>query len=505
MTTVRTICIIVVLLFAPALARAAIGDQLLVAGQSTAIAVDFPIADVALSHPSVADYLVAEGGRSLHISARGGGESTITLWDESGAERERFTVRVVTTTLKEVLERARGAFGDLSGVRIAIRDGRVEIGGEVSWPEDYRQIESLARADPRIRNRARLVRDVIDETAEAIRRSIDVPGVQVKAVQDRIVLGGVAYSAADAKRAVEIARLAAPEVLDLIEVRETGRVVGRGRMVELTFHMMEVKRGALTQLGVQWTPGAFPANGNASASAGGLLESVGAMGRAIIGFAMNFLPKLKHLNERGRGRVLENPSVVVKSGEKARLFSGSEVPYYKGEEVQFKKVGIEIEAWPIETAAGVDLQLAATVSAPAADLRGALDTHTVQTTAICRAGQSVILGNIVRNTDVKMRNRLPRDVDTSTALWTLMLSKDFQSHRSEFVIVVTPRVIDAAPSAEAQLRDFLATEERMIRDRSEEEFAEHVARRDGVTAPARPAVEEATPRRMRRKRRHKWD
>ena len=485
----------------PARAASAVLPQTIMKGHSSTIQVDYEVGDAAVADPSVCDFLISKDRRSVYINGRGGGETVLSLWDSSGGKQDDVSVRVVTSTLKEVLDRAQGDFGDVDGVSVSVRGGRVEITGEVAEPEDFRRIEGAARSDPRMKSRVRISGEVVGEAAAAIEKEIGVPGVTVRAVRDRVVLEGVAYSAADAKRAVEIARLYYPEALDLIEVRDSGRQVGRGRMIELSFHMMEVKRGALRKLGVNWAPGSFPSGGQTATGTGGggLASSLGEMGRGILGFVFGLLPKLKTLSERGEGRVLENPSIVVKSGEQASIFSGSEVPYYQGQEVQFKKVGIDIEASPIETPGGIDIKLKATLTAPASDLRGAIDTNTVSTTALLKLGQSLVLGNVVRNGDVKMRNRSPRDVDSSSALFTLFLSKDFQSNRSEFVMFVTPRLVGEPTSAEAELREFLATEEAMIRDRSKREYAEHAARRYGYPSSSKEGGEEKGVKTRRRR------
>lgn len=478
---------------------ASIPPQTLMKGQSTTVEFGYEVGDVAVADPQTCDYLVGQDRRSIYINGRSGGETTITVWDSSGAMRDEFTVRVVTTTLKEALDRAKNEFGDLDGVKVEVRGGHVEVTGEVAEPDDFRRIEGTARQDPRIRSRVRLTHDVIGELSDAIGKAISAPGVTVRSVRDRIVLEGVAYSASDAKRAVEIAKLYAPDVLDLIDVRDTKRMVGRGKMIELTFHMMEVKKSALRQLGISWAPGAVPASGTANAGTGsgaGLLSSIGDMAKSLLGFVFQFIPKLKLIRERGDGRILENPSIIVKSGEDAKIFSGSEIPFYRGQEVQFKKVGVEIDAVPIEVNGGVDIKLTATLSAPSSDIRGAIDTHTIQTTAICPFGQSLVLANIIRNGDVKMKNRVPSDLDTSSALFTLFLSKDFQSNRSEFVVFITPKLVEQPTQAELEMREFLATEEAMIRDRSKKEFEAYAAKNLGT--------EDLTEVKPKRKTRRKW-
>lgn len=503
---IRSVMIATIVAWAPLSAMAAISAQTLMKGQSATVSTDYEIGDIAVADQSICDFLVGQDRRSLYLSARGGGETTVTLWDTAGSRRDEFAVHVVTTTLKEVLDRARAEFGDLAGVDIEVRGGHVEVRGEVAEPEDFRRIEGMARQDARVRSRVRIAREVIGEVAKAIRQAVDVPGVTVRDVRDRVVLEGIAYSQADAKRAVEIAKLYSPDVVDLIEVRETSRRVGRGRIIELSFHMMEVKKSALRNLGINWAPGSFAAGSSnlGTGTGAGLFSSIGDLGRGLLGFVFNLVPKLKFIRESGDGRVLENPSIIVKSGEEAKLFSGSEVPYYKGDEVQFKKVGIEIEAVPIEVKGGVDIKLNATLSAPSGDLRGALDTSTVSTSVICPIGQSLVLGNVIRNGDVKMRNRLPRDVDTSSALFTLFLSKDFQSNRSEFLVFVTPRLIDTPTQAEVELREYLATEEAMIFDRSKKEHAAHIAKSASSRDQLLRIFDEETKVKAGRKSRRKW-
>jgi pilus assembly protein CpaC len=488
-------CLFVTILLVAGIANASVGTQILMKGQSQTVPLEYEIGDVAVADPDICDYLVGQGRRSIYLNARGGGETTVTLWDAGGEKRDEFAVRVVTTTLKEAIGKAKGALGDISGIDVRIVGGRVEISGSVAHPDDYRMIEALSRSDNRIRSRVRLTNDVMSRIADAVRGALDVPGVKVRALRDKIVLDGVVYSGSDKEKAVQIARLYTQDVLDLIEVRESGRSAGRGSLIELEFHLMEIKKSALRQLAFNWAPGSLGNGGGGTASAGGgLFSSASQLGKTILGFVMNFIPKLRFIRERGDGRVLENPKIVVKSGEEARIFSGSEVPYLKGEEVQFKKVGIDIVASPIEVASGVDIKLTATLSAPSADIRGAVDTHTVSTTAICPFGQSVILGNIIRNGDVKMKHRVPRGMDASTAIFTLFLSKDFQSNRSEFVIFVTPKLIKQPSPADVEFRSFLANEEAMIRDRSKKEFAQYMKSK-GI---------EVEDKKKKRRRRGKW-
>ena len=160
----RMYCFIVVSLVVivhsmPALAS--VRNQVLIKGQSDTFTVDYEIGDVAVADPKVCDYLVGKGRRSIYINAKGSGETSITLWDAGGVERDNFSIKVVTTTLKDILDRVKRTYGNLDGVDIEIRNGRVEVNGEIVDPYDYKEIERFSKSEPKFRNHVRLSDEII--------------------------------------------------------------------------------------------------------------------------------------------------------------------------------------------------------------------------------------------------------------------------------------------------------------------------------------------------------
>jgi len=131
---------------------------------------------------------------------------------------------------------------------------------------------------------------------------------------------------------------------------------------------------------------------------------------------------------------------------------------------------VKIHAEPIAAAYDVDLDIDASLSSPAANIEGGIDTRTLKTSAYVRAGQSIVLANMISNRDVKTYNRPPKDIDTSSALFNLALSKDFQSGRSEFLVFIMPTILEQTPAAAEELASYLMTEEEMIKDRSRKEY-----------------------------------
>lgn len=448
--------------------NAALSAQHLLKGNSTTLDVDYEIGDIAIADPSVCDFVVSRERKQIYLNPKESGKTTLTVWDASGAKREEVGINVYSTTLAEVLRAAKESFGTLDGIKVELRNNRVVLSGEVFDKDDLRTVAQFVEANPGASSNVRLAPEVEGAMTSAITKAIGLPGIYARAIQGEIVLDGVAHSPSDASRALEIAKLYAPDVKSLIEVQDAGRRIGRGEMVELDVKLMEIKASGLRSIGVQWAPGAFPARGGSTGSVGGgsgagagLLGSIGEVGRSVIGFVFNLIPRLNTLRERGEARMLENPSIVVKSGEKAELFSGAEVPYFHGDEVQFKEVGVKINAEPVVSGDGVDLKISATLSTPSSHIEGAVDRTSVSTSAICKKDQSVVLGGIIHRNNVTTRNRVPKGVDTSTSVFSLFASKDFQTGQSEFVIFITPRIVKEAPAAEAKITQWIEAENAM--------------------------------------------
>lgn len=379
---------------------------------------------------------------------------------------------VYAASLQELLAEAEQKF-DNPSLQFLVEDQTLRIVGEASSPSLYQRLALFTAEHPEVINEVTIAEAVLATITHHIEEAIGIPGIKVRSVRNQIVLEGVAYSEAQARKAYEIAKLYAPDCLNLIEVRATDRNPGKEKMVQLDLYFMEIQKSALRSFGIQWAPGAFPAGGgNTGFGSGDGAAGIGGLGTSLIGFVLNLLPKIRFIRERGLGRVLENPTLFVKSGDLADFFSGVQVPYFASESVQFKEVGVKLSAQPIVSGLDIDLKLSTSISSPSPHIEGGINTHSVSTTAYIPSGQAVVLGGILSNRDVKTYHRVPREMATSSALFTLFLSKDFQTAKSELVVFILPKIVEQPSLATSAQEGWTRLEEQIIRDRSLKEYLE---------------------------------
>lgn len=451
----------------------------LMKGESSTHDTHFLIGDVAVGNRKILDYMVSSTRDQVFLNALSEGETSITLWDQNGVRQQKLVVSVYSTVLRDIMQEAESAFSSLPEVKLKTKNGRIHLEGEVEDLDTLEVAQSFASSSRYVKNNLKLGNSEIKRTADEISKAIQIPGVKVSSHNNTFVLEGTVYDKDQSQKAFAIASLYSPQIKNLISVKEKGRTAGVGEVIMLHFHLLEVKKSALKNFGIQWAPGSFPqkTSSNLAGGGGGIIGDLTGIGRELIGFAFNLLPKIRYAHQKGEARILEEPSMIVKNGEDAEMFSGTEVPYYQGEQVQFKQMGLKIEANPIYVDDKVDLQIRAKLSAPSSNLEGGIDESSIKTSVICPLGESVVLANILRNSEVKMKNRIPKDIDTSSALFSLLSSRDYQSNKSEFILVLTPSLVgsSAEESAVKQLSRWSKNEEEIIKNRSKKEYREHLA------------------------------
>jgi Flp pilus assembly secretin CpaC len=469
----NVLCFLVISLNAFA---ATIPPQNIVRGQTATIETDYEIGNVAIGDQSISDYLIQSNRREVYLNARKAGTTTLTLWDTQGTRRDVIPISVSSQDMGALQQEAAEIFGPGTKLKLSKYGDQVVIDGEATSPAEAEKIESYVQRNPNVRSVAKLSPEAQQTLARKIETAIEIPGIHVRAVQGRLMMEGLAYSAESAARAEKIAKLFDPGIMNLIEVKETKRRPGKEPMVILDVYFMEVKKSAIRTLGISWTPGGTPSGG--MSGSGGMFGNL--IGSAV-GTVFNLLPKIRWVHESGNGRILEQPSLIVKSGDAGEFFSGTQVPYYSAQNVQFKEVGIKLSAEPISSGGAVDLKISATLSTLSAGVNQGIDTHTVNTVAYCKAGESLVLANLYRNGDSKTWNRLPQGVDTSSALFTLVASRDFQSHTTDLVIFVTPRVVEAGDTAGPEMARFQELDEQITRKRSRKEWRAKFSGRETIS------------------------
>jgi pilus assembly protein CpaC len=325
-----------------------------------------------------------------------------------------------------------------------------------------------------------------------------LPGdeISVRMSNDSVILEGTVPDAVSADRAAQIAETYAPgKVVNLLSL-------GSAQQVMLEVRFAEVKRSALSQIGINW--GANEAGGNFQGIIGGgaslsstnrtisttitnpdgsvttttepaparlahgaILDSFGIVTRAFHAFGANLNVTLDALENKGVVTTLADPTLVALSGETASFLAGGEfpVPVAQGNggggngngntaiTVEFKPFGVSLAFTPTVLADGViNLVVAPEVSSidPSASIVinnltiPGLQTRRAKTTVELRDGESFALAGLLRKDFQDTIRQVPL-LGSLPIIGALFRSTGFQHQETELVIIVTPHLVRPVP------------------------------------------------------------
>lgn len=328
----------------------------------------------------------------------------------------------------------------------------------------------------------RVGRDV-GELRQILRTAMPTARIDVRTVNDTVILLGEVDSAADAQKAYDIASAfvgysvaggggastsgggssVSFGTTQVVEGKLINSIVIRGRdqvMVKVT--VAEVRRNALKQFGVNpngsWTSGAlnFPAD---FASPQSLVTPYS--GKATLGLGTGSLTSTLQMMERnGVARVLSEPTVTATSGETAKFVAGGQMQVATSSEFDsaanackvkydLKNYGVNLSMTPVVLTEGrIQLHISTEVTemdpittvtnSRCAGLPG-VSTRANSTTLELPSGGSAMSAGLLQQHSQQVFRGQP-GLMSLPILGALFRSREYQRQDTELVIIMTPYI-----------------------------------------------------------------
>jgi pilus assembly protein CpaC len=324
---------------------------------------------------------------------------------------------------------------------------------------------------------------VVSKATSTARQKIDSligdnQGISVKDVGDDLVLSGVAHREHLAKLNKVLAQM--PNVINNI-TEDQGSAFTRSVLFRLNF--VEVNRSLLEQVGIAWS---HDANGPVVGAhwvgkqtgvytpvppggAGDLLAPVpnfitrnGTTGGLFLGLATTITSRLNLRANDGDMRVLATPELTAKSGGKAKLQVGGEVPIpmagaFGATTVEFKPYGIMFTVEPqIDANNVITAKLSTELSQidPSVSVQGipGFITRNTSTEISIKPGEIVALSGLINSELAKSVDKVP-GLGNIPIIGSLFRSNDFRRKKTELIVFLEAEVIEAGDGLAGKLRD----------------------------------------------------
>lgn len=459
-------------------------DLLLIAGIQKTLDIEFdpctPFEEcVRVANGALMKIIYVSSKRQLVFTPAKRGETTVTIRDDKGDIRLILDTVVSDNNLDRRAEELRDLLQDIEGIHIRIMAEKIVVDGEVVVISDLNRLYSVLNDDSYrgiVLNLVTVSPAGLQIMAERMQAEINKPNVKVRVFNRLFLVEGQVDSADEAKSVLNIAAsmlqgFALPTYqydgrnpIDVKVPRITDPIVPRltiapakpkplDKMIKITVDFVELSKDYLRNFGFSWVPsldtggsiafGQSTTGGVTSQGSGSLSGTIG-----------NLFPKLNSAQNAGYARILEQSVLITRSGVTARLSRQLNVPVQVvnergGGSFQVQSIGPRIEVTPATIGGGDDINLNLHFSY--AGLAGKqanaaiILNHDYSSSLIVKNGESAAVVNALSNVISTAFNKdPPGGTVPANPLFTLLRSKAFQKQKSQFVVFMTPQILESA-------------------------------------------------------------
>jgi pilus assembly protein CpaC len=324
---------------------------------------------------------------------------------------------------------------------------------------------------------------VVSHDLAATRRKVEAllgntRGITLTRIGNDLVLSGIAHRETLARLGKTLGDL--PNVINNM-TEDPGSAYTRSVLFRLTF--VEVKKSLLEDIGISWSKDApGPVAGlTGVAHNNGLYDNLpgpqgsfnpadpnpafitrnGRSGGVFLGLATTIASRLNFGINNGDARVLASPELTARSGGKANLQVGGEVPIplsgaFGSTTVEFKPYGILFAVEPqIDADDTITAKLSTELSQidPGVSVQGipGFVTRNTSTEISVKPGEVVALSGLINSELSTSIDRVP-GLSRIPLFGRLFRSDDFRNNKSELVVLVETEIIAPGQGLAGQLR-----------------------------------------------------
>jgi len=475
---------------------------LLTTGEDKVVDLDFEIQGekhIAIGNPQIVAFqIINVGGQRKQVVFKPlkAGETTVTVRNEEGTISVIFNVRVTGSNLLRVAGEIRDLLKDVEGIDIRVVGQKVVVDGEVLVPYDYGRLLSVITDKSyvdTVLNLTTMSQLALVALARKIQEDVNAfaPNVKTRVVNGMIFLEGTTESYDQAKRAYEVAKLYLPEVRpgnQLVSKDAGAQAVQRAlvqnhivineppkkkqeKLVRITVHFVELAKDYNKMFGFKWQPG-FTSDpqitigqtmsgetGATTTTQGGVTTtSTPPTGVSFSATISSLIPRLMSAQNSGFARILKTGTVIGRDRQPVELNEQTEFPFVMMDKngqptSSSKSVGLSIAVTPAIVGQSEDIQLDVDLNqvnltgrAPAAGAPPIVANHRVKSKLYVKNNESAALAAVTSSdigTDFNKDDPQSGSFDGNTKpLFSLLRSKAYRKKKSQFVIFITPQIIE---------------------------------------------------------------
>lgn len=461
-----------------------------IVGLEKIITLDFvPNSVIKIANENLVSYQLVPQKKQILLTGIKAGDTTLTVRDLAGDIKARYLLKVTASDQSKVVVQLKELLGDVEGLEIGIKGDAVFVGGQIVVPSDIGKVVVILEKYPDVLRLVELspqTQLVIAKKMQDEMQKSTLRDVTVRVVNGTFWIEGVVNSQEESSKAEQIARAYLPDQIqnlarrtdavqttkkppfeNLLTINTKPKPEPLAKLFKITAQFVELTKAYDKTFGFSWTPTIGSGGGSIqvgkNGSGGVATSSQGTLSATI----SNLFPKLNSAKSAGHARVVQSGVIIVKDNVEGAINKTSKIPYAIGTGDNLKSgtavSGFELKITPnMLQEEKINLKMIISVKATTGDSVPTELDNTVNTQIIVKSQESAVVGGVVQNkftTDYDRDPPVQETIENGSALFSFLKSKKYSTNRSQFVIFVTPEIIESASSGAQEV-------ERKFRKRS---------------------------------------
>ena len=291
-------------------------------------------------------------------------------------------------------------------------------------------------------------------TSNAIKQAINIPGITVEKVGDRILLKGKVKNQYEKQQAHGVAMMFVSKPENVINMLE----MDNPTQINLAAMVIDISNDDAKDLGimtgsngtVQKEAGDFSGISFGSFYGGQDFKQFGPHVYNNINFKLNLLIK------QGKARILSRPNVTTMSGEEAEILIGGEIPLPTSNKngdvsITWREYGIKLHIKPTATpdnniTTGVNAEISSLDNSNAVTTSAgtipALLSRKASTVITIPDGETMSIGGLMNNSESKNVSKIPL-LSSIPIIGEFFKYTSTSRDRHELVILITPTIVNS--------------------------------------------------------------
>ena len=461
-----------------------------IAGLEKIIKLDFiPNSIVKIANENLVSYQLVPQKREILLTGLKAGDTTLTLRDTAGDIKARYLLKVTASDQSKIVLQLKELLSDVEGLEIGIKGDSVYVGGQIVVPADIGRVVVILDKYPEVLRLVELspqTQLIIAKKMQEEMQKSNLKDVTVRVVNGSFWIEGVVNSKEESDKAEQIARAYMPDMIqnlarrtdavqqtkkplfeNLLTINAKPKQEPLPKLFKLTAQFVELTKSYDREFGFSWTPTIGSGGGEIqvgkSGSGGVTTSSQGTLAATI----SNLFPKLNSAKNAGHARIIQSGVVIVKENIEGVIVKSTTIPYALGTGDNLKtgsaSAGFTMNITPtMLQEERINLKMTVKVSAASSDTPPITLDNTVTTQIVVKSQESAVIGGVVSSktqTDFDRNPPVQETIENGSALFSFLKSKKYSSSRTQFVIFVTPELIESASTGASEI-------ERKFRKRS---------------------------------------